>query len=183
MECKKVHIHIRGREKTKWEQTRIEHKEGGEMETHHDKYKERNAFYEKKHKLFEFPDGELEPGDYQIPFSFKLKDNLPSSFFIKPKNSPQSVKAKIKYIIKAEMDVDGKDYKYKQILIVREKSGKEKKDFKQSDDAKVAVCFCLDKGACNITCEFDSNTFSPTDDVDCKVIVDNSKCALEVVDV
>jgi len=46
---------------------------------------------------------------------------MPGSIIYKEHGTPEDAKAKVKYWIKATLDCDGHDMKYKQVLAVREK--------------------------------------------------------------
>ena len=61
-------------------------------------------------------------GDYQLDFTFKLKDDLPSSIIYKKKQHYPNPSAKVKYSLKVELDFEeGESWKNKQVLILREK--------------------------------------------------------------
>lgn len=71
---------------------------------------------------FVFTTPTLLPGDYAIPFSFSLPQNLPSSIqFYDPKPFAKP-KMKVKYFVKALLkNKANKDLlKFKQVVIVRE---------------------------------------------------------------
>lgn len=48
------------------------------------------------------------PGDYQIPFEFKLPADLPSSMFFKDYKIREKPKAKVKYVIAGYLNANGK---------------------------------------------------------------------------
>ena len=79
------------------------HYEHPEMEfvEKHEKLKERKDILRKKARVFDIVDGCLMPGIYQINFTMKLPEDLPSSIFFVDMNEKEKPKAKIKYFIKA----------------------------------------------------------------------------------
>ena len=60
-------------------------------------------------------------GNYDFSFWFVIPPDVPSSFFFKDKHREEKPSLKIKYTIKAHLDIKGmKDVKYKHNLMIRE---------------------------------------------------------------
>jgi hypothetical protein len=88
-------------------------------------------------------DNELAAGQYQIRFSFKLPDKVPSSLAVKSK-SREAPKAKVKYFVKCKLNCEDSDHDmvYKQVLMIREKPVTMKEDnvIKETSEIKTWGC-------------------------------------------
>lgn len=80
-----------------------------------------HKFLHEKKKVFKVPGDELKPGAYEFSFTLELPHGMPGSIIYKEKDTHEDAKAKVKYWIKATLDCNGDDMKYKQVLAVREK--------------------------------------------------------------
>jgi len=84
-------------------------------------------------------------GNYDYSFYFYLPQGIPSSLFFKDKHIEAKPSLKIKYSIKAHLDIKGmKDVKYKHTLMVREPCEALRMDESHRDRDKIVTCCCCD---------------------------------------
>ena len=86
---------------------------------------------------------------------------MPSTCLFKDKKYETEPKAKVKYHLKAELkfEDDDHEWKYKQILMIREKPLKEQEEFKKKDTADVTSWCCIGQGQATLEAEFEKNSF------------------------
>jgi len=87
----------------------------------------------------------MDNGNYDFSFFFYLPASLPSSVHFEDKHREERPEMKIKYYIKAHLDLKGmKDVKYKHTLFVREKMEEFQMNQSQTDRDHIKTCCCLD---------------------------------------
>jgi len=95
-------------------------------------------------KVYQPPQGWMANGNYDFSFYMFLPHNIPSTVHFKDKHHEQKPEMKIKYYIKAHLDIKGmKDVKYKHTLIVREKMEQALANVGEVDRDPIITCCCL----------------------------------------
>lgn len=153
VDAKSLTISIKGKEKSKFRRIYHEHKteEGPDGQPHTvverkvAKHKSEKEVFEGKAKLADFGGSELQPGNYEALFYFKLPDKCPSSFYFEDKHTENKPMMKTKYAIKAKLDLkEEDDFKYKTTLMIREPNEKAKEDVDKKDRDHLKTWCCLD---------------------------------------
>ena len=72
---------------------------------------------------------------------------------------------------------------YKQVLIIREHPPSFEADIKKKSDKKITTWCCVNQGVSEIECKFEKNIFTPNEDCDCIVEIDNDKCNIAMTNV
>ena len=181
-EFKKIEIEIKGKEKIGFRKQKFKENDDGSTEVEWEKIKEDKTHMNTKVKCKDF-DGEMEAGDYEIPFEFDLPDDIPSSVIYSNKKDHEKPKCNIKYHIKCIIDAAGwfgRDLKYKQMLVVHEKPVEFKENTTKEETINISEWCCIDKGSCNMKVNFNKNIFYSNETAKAMVAVDNSKCGLPV---
>jgi len=132
--------------------------------------------------VWESPE-EIACGDYTIKFSFELPDKVPSSFAFVNKKSREAPKAKVKYFAKATLDCEGEDMKHKTVLVIREKAVALKEDTVLEETSEIKTWLCCNQGKSKMKCEFAKNVYTPDEEAEGEVKIDNSDCKLAVTKV
>ena len=115
------------------------------MERRVAKHKKENTVLEGKITLAEFGGGEIQPGNCEALFYFKLPDKCPSSFYFEEKHVESKPMMKTKYFIKAKLDLSEEDdFKYKTTLMIREPNEKAKEDVDKKDRDNIKTWCCID---------------------------------------
>ena len=108
---------------------------------------------------------------------------MPSSFYFKNVKLENAPKAKVKYFVKAHFMCSTRspdNMKFKQVLIVRERPkllSWEKMVTMQKD---ITIFMCCPKGLSEVTCKFSKNVFTPNEEAQGEIFIDNSRCRLPV---
>ncbi|CAD8072819.1 unnamed protein product [Paramecium primaurelia] len=174
-----IYLKVKGYEKAKWKETRTiqqnipqtqllqnQSREATEF------YDNENVFYQHKIQVYQFQSKMIPQGQYQFPFEFQLKQNLPASFEYKEQN----LECRIKYSVKAEIDSpnnDQKKIKFKQEFLVREPNNDKPKDKEQTLYPK--TCFCIPMGTIQLDYEFDQEDYQSNDIANLTVKINNSQ--------
>lgn len=88
---------------------------------------------------------------------------------------------KIKYYIKAELDLKGmKDVKYKHTLMIREKAEQFQMNQSQHDRDHIVTCCCCDQGYSAMTTTFGKTVYCPNEVAMAHAKINNSECKLDV---
>jgi len=102
--ARQVLIEVKGTEKVSWMDNETREVEPGRHETVQVKRKHKRDIFKFTAPCFQFQVPQLMPGDYTIPFSFALPQNLPSSFQFMRHEMHQKPKGRVKYSVKATLD-------------------------------------------------------------------------------
>ncbi len=91
-------------------------------------------------------------------------------------------KAKVKYYVKAKIvQNDGDDlFKYKQVLMIREKPVSLKTDETISETSEIKTWCCCSQGTSSMTAKFNKNVFTPQEDAEGEIKIDNEHCNIGV---
>eukprot|EP00825_Cyclidium_porcatum_P001317 TRINITY_DN1059_c0_g1_i1.p1 TRINITY_DN1059_c0_g1~~TRINITY_DN1059_c0_g1_i1.p1 ORF type:complete len:386 (+),score=55.04 TRINITY_DN1059_c0_g1_i1:442-1599(+) len=139
-----------------------------------------NNFFRHRIMLYSWGTG-INIGQFQIPFSFKLPDNLPGSYDERvPGIDDNEYKAVIAYKVKAESLASGLKLKHTQPLIIREPIKTMSSIMQQSMQVHAKTWCCIDQGLSSIKCYFDNSWYMPGDTAQVITEIDNSKCKLAV---
>lgn len=120
-------------------------------------------------------------GDYRIGFRFMLPDNLPGSLMYKNKKRHDAPHAKVKYFVKASIVSvhDSMCLKHKAVLCVREKEQFEV-GTEISETSEIKTWGCCAQGTSSMKAKFNKNIFSPQEEAEANVEIDNSQCNLAI---
>ena len=154
--------------------------EEAHMVQKHEKMKQGKKILSYKDTVCSLPEV-IQPGDYTVKFSMLLPDDLPSSMMFKGKGKEKS-KAKVKFFIKAKIvQNDGDDLmKFKQVLMIREKAVKLKEDNVISETSEIKTWCCCSQGKSTMSAEFNKNVFTPQENAEGEIKIDNSECGVGV---
>jgi len=138
------------------------------------------------HKCFkyEFPcasfNGEFVPaGQYQIPFSFSLPEDIPSTFYYKWHNMGDCY-AKIHYSAKVKLESNGndKDLLKDQFDIVINSAQIQKTNHQRVDlNKEIVSCCCIKKGKFKMTSYFEKSAYMPGETAYLVVEAENNSSA------
>ena len=120
-------------------------------------------------------------GDYMIGFTFQLPANLPGSLMYKNKRRHDTPHAKVKYFVKAKI-VSANDsmcMSHKTVLCVREKEQLEV-GTEISETNEVKTWGCCAQGSTSLKVKFNKNIFTPQEEAEAIVEIDNSQCNLAI---
>jgi len=133
---------------------------------------EKNVFFTTSADVYTFPH-EISPGQYAIPFSFRLPSNLPNSFYQEGHNHL----GRIHYTLEAYMTSNyQKDIvmSHKQRLIVRESFSGQPLEFTRKTSKELSSCFCK-YGVATLTAGFGKEAYKPGEFAEAIVGLDLSK--------
>ena len=165
-----------------WHETET-HGETTTVVERHEKMKHAKKFLNYKQLVWMSPQ-QIMPGDYTIGFNFLLPNKLPSSFMFKgKKHDREAPKAKVKYFAKAVLDCEGEDMKHKSVLIIREKATSAKSDISLSETSEIKTWGCCAQGTSKLEAKFNKNVFTPAEDAEGDLMIDNSNCKVKVKEV
>lgn len=108
----------------------------------------------------------------------------PSSFFFKKKHEEAKPCVKVKYTIKAHLEIaHEKDFKYKSVLMVREPPEVFDANINKQDRDAIKTWGCCDQGHSELKALFEKNIYMPTETARATVSVDNHDCKLDCSEV
>jgi len=149
MQAQHIEIKVKGKEKASYYRKEIiEHRDGDNVRREERWIKERfnRKIMDFKGICFNFQ-GPLNPGDYTVPFEFKLPDGLPSSMIFKRTDLRERPSVKVKYSIRATVTThDKKQLKYKQWLILHEPPVQFQENAMSEQTINLTTCCCCNKG-------------------------------------
>ena len=123
----------------------------------------------------------LNPGDYQIPFSFVLPPGLPASIMFKNFHHVDKPKAKIAYYVNAILhNHDGLAMSYRQMLVIHQPPVPFQQDSVLQNTSSVTTWCCVEQGSAVVKAQFEKNVFFANEIANALVTTDNSKCNLRV---
>lgn len=173
-----------GKEKTKWvESRRVSHRDFD------GKVHNTTEFIDHSGKLYickySFPiiawDAGISQGNYSMPFSFRLPDNVPGSFNYEKGSNLASISYKIKMKL---VGVSNELVKGKTLIHIRQNfDARFNQEISQNINAHLKTWCCVDKGTCKISASYPQNSYNPSQIVQCHAQIDNSQSKLEVTGV
>ncbi|GBG23785.1 Arrestin domain-containing protein 3 [Hondaea fermentalgiana] len=199
----KIYVKVKGKEKVEWreewEEPIFEEVEGVRQVTGHREesaeYDEKESFFKKKIKLVPSEDFEMGAGKYAFPFSFTLPTKgkkggaLAGSWDVEDgtafgwrgtRGRTHNMKAKVEYSLKAVVDLDdSKDLEKKVDFCVYPGLPKAVPMPSDAREASVMFCCCINRGSLKMEATLDKNVYSPGDEAEAVLKVENES-ALEV---
>jgi hypothetical protein len=179
-----------GKEKVSWEETRTRTDPEGKSETYTVTFGGSKEFFKDKLVLYEI-DQTLAPGQYAYPFQYQLPPSLPGVIHLKnvSERSFCCNEGKIKYTLKATLDVDGflaEDLKADCHLVVHSALMQTVKASEDHITKNVNFLCCINKGICTLDVVMDKNVYLPgeTSMIQCNiqngssVNIENMRCKL-----
>ena len=181
-----IYLKIKGKEITSFT-TQIERKtyQNGswheeKVETSHRGY---NKFLDCLSKVFTNENPEFSPGQYSIPFSFKLPSRLASSF----SQSLGQHKGEIKYTLSVflePLNLSGHTLMYKRKLEIRENYSFLRKKYKSQAECHIEGCCGLLKLIADNSVIIKTNlkklAFAPDEEIQIDCVVDNTKSTFDI---
>ena len=121
-------------------------------------------------------------GDFKLAFRFSLPDHIPSSFNFKDKKKRSKPDAKIKYFVKAKLICEDEDLeiKHKAVMAVRERIGDVQANTTISETSEIKTWCCCSQGTSSLKAQFNKNVFTPMEDAEGELEIDNSECKVGV---
>ncbi|CAG9331966.1 unnamed protein product [Blepharisma stoltei] len=172
-------LSFKGIEETYWEESSASHTvdpESDPEEEYIQNYHDKKTIASIKHLLYEWKSS-LSAGDYNIPFIFKLPDNLPGSF----KYRKETTWAKIEYTIKSKLIItNGRKLFDKTEMYINEKAEicKKKQEINKSFGLKKWCC--ISQGKCTLNLKIDKKIYNPDEIVSTVVGADNSQSKIDI---
>lgn len=142
---------------------------------------ETNTIYGREYVLYACH-STLAPGVYGFSFKFKLKQNLPGSFWYNKTGNDES-QAEVDYQLKAEIFVPGStEPKFSlshQFVVVQPLEG-EVMSSETYQEANVSFLYCIPRGQVSLSAAVDKNVYCPGESIMLSLIVDNSKSTVNL---
>ena len=160
-----IEMEIKGQEKAAF--TRFwQEQDGEEFRERSERIKYKHKFAYVKIPVFQIAGeygGWLNPGTYQVAFTFQLPPNMPSSMNFKDKRKRENPKAKCKYYVKTTLHTnDHSDkMKYKQVLMIREKPVEFRMNENQHEKSQISTWCCIDQGESTMWATYEKNIYTP----------------------
>ena len=172
---KKINLKIKGKEKCKFVTSHIEHEEEVEKTVFTDRFG-KTVCYRHKLPLFKSHEDEIEPGQYQFPFTMKLKEDIPSTY----NNSGDDWYAKVYYkLIVSLENKEDEDLSLENDIpmIIRPKPVPEEDEESEKYKKKISLfkfC-CLSAGELKVKAKFDKDSYTPGEEAYVKVKLKNEE--------
>lgn len=133
--------------------------------------------------LHKFPNGEAKPNCEKFPFAFQLPNELPSSFFyVGAKESELRITYRLTATMGGEM-TPSKDSKIiykplvnKRLLIMSTPPTKINFNVLVSKDYQATSLGFIKNGSANVSCTLDRDAFQPSETINFRLSIDNTKC-------
>ena len=171
-----------GKEETRWVESHKEtYRIAGEKFTRSvtDEYKGHKKICNFKYPIHEFQNP-IMPGDFSMPFTFKLPQNIPGSF----EYSNGSTSAKIEYKFHAKLlSRENQNFKGKVLIHLKQPDYNRHSSVEASVVANLSTWCCLNKGTCKIHVDHASDGYTPSQTATLTVQVDNSLSKLNVTEI
>jgi hypothetical protein len=137
--------------------------------------KKKGSLLSYKAMVYMFPAGQCLAGNYAIQFSFKLPDDLPSSFAYRDTSIREKPKCKIDYDLKANfIGCDCGNVSYKLNLNIRENIPQTLAT--QKEETTKVSGYCEGATPSNIKVQFQKTVYMPNEIATCAIAVDNTQC-------
>ncbi|DAZ95620.1 TPA: hypothetical protein N0F65_002249 [Lagenidium giganteum] len=187
IQCDALVLKATGKEKLKF--TEIDYEDGDKKEKEYEKEK---VFFKEKVRIVicSFPQMYM-PGNYMYNFQYQLPPTLPGVFHLDDYDHEdlEDLEAKIKYTLKATLDVNGffaKDLKANCHLVVYSQLMHTIQPSEDSTMQNVNFLCCFNKGKCSLAVAMDKNAYVPgeTAQIQChinnesEVDITNMRCLL-----
>ncbi|OMJ68275.1 hypothetical protein SteCoe_34328 [Stentor coeruleus] len=173
-----------GKEKTKWVEARTVSHTGPDGKIQHTTEYDHHSG---KHYVckYSFPimkwDGGINQGNYSMPFSFRLPDNVPGSFNYEKDSNLASISYKIRMKL---VGTSNELVKGKTLIHIRQNFDERfNQEISQNINAKLKTWCCVDQGTCKINVSYPQNSYNPSQIVQCHAQIDNSQSKLVVAGV
>lgn len=122
-----------------------------------------------KHEFpaYEIPGGMIYPGQYQIPFSFKLPSGIPASFSYRWTENLRNCFGETSYLVRAYVSQKGFSSFFKSNIIsevpivVNNPQAENKGVTHKSLEKKVHCCCCVPRGELKLKTYFEKNNYYP----------------------
>lgn len=182
-----LEIYVKGKEKASFKyRDTITHRDGdgGTRTEHIDRWEYvSKKILQFKGNCFTFQ-GALAPGDYTIPFEFKLPNNVPASMLFENRQNHNEPVVKIKYTIQAILNMQDRSVlKYKQWLVLHEPPVPFEPNSSSQQTVPLTVFCCCGKGTSKLDVTFSKNVFYSNEIAYADVKVDNSQSQLRVKEI
>lgn len=172
-------LSFKGKEITHWEETRsistINSDGESDSETVTDYYDGKHLICDHKYSVFKW-NNELPPGDYSIPFTFVLPENIPGSFYYY--SSPTS--AVIQYKFYAQLTTPSHKVSGKVPIHVHQDITVFNTNIVLDRSARMRSWCFYNKGTCTISAHSPQDTYNPSQTAIFFASVNNSRSQLAI---
>ncbi|OMJ90198.1 hypothetical protein SteCoe_7492 [Stentor coeruleus] len=172
-------LSFKGKETTHWEETRTvstKNSDGeSDSETVTDYYDGKYLICDHRHSVFKW-NNELTPGDYSIPFTFILPENIPGSFSY----TSSSTLAKIQYKFYAQITTSSHKVSGKVLIHIHQDITIFNTNIILDRSAKMRSWCFYNKGTCTISAHSPQDTYNPSQTAVFFVNVNNSRSQLAI---
>jgi hypothetical protein len=178
-----LYLHLIGKEYTEWEETHTKEVTGSDgsskSESHTEVYKAKRTVLTHSLLLHHF-DGNLEKGQYSIPFALRIPDEILPSF-----EYNKGVNAKRYYTIKAKLEENKNLKAQKSYLVVLSLP-------KYLENAEPAIskslihvrnCLCFGSDTSRVSLNLSKNAYHLADRLDATLIVDQTDCKKRLINI
>lgn len=179
----RVYLTIVGIEQTRIVERVQEQKEGGGGDFKNQVYEDQNTFFSNQVPVFVFPSGTIPAGQFSFPFSFILKNGIPSSFNYLYDDYGEKCYATVVYEMRASLESSDNaepalqysvPFNVSQPAIIGQ--GHTRKEIIEN----VKSWCCIDKGQSKIVGYFEKKEYIVGEKAYMVAEVDNSKCTTEI---
>jgi len=180
--CKKLILRLKGKESIHFldQGDDKRHREHGLLAkgTKRDLREESNLIINKAETLYEW-DTEVKPDAYEIPFSFMVPKDLPSSFSQEANGLVANIRYRIEAILEPCNPKKDPKIKSKQNIIVRQGVQNAQQNVQSSVNTNLTTLCCLSAGNQAIRVHFDKNYYCPGERAKLKIDLDNLRSSLK----
>lgn len=174
-----LYLRFCGKEKTAWTETRTETTTDAEGKSTSTTVTD---YYGGKSKICNFSKAiyvwhnMLLPGQYSLPFSFTIPDNIPSSFHYNRGSTQAHISYSVRGLIQS---MSNSRIKGKTQVFIKQAVGMFNLNLKLEKFARMRS-WCFGKGNCAIKVEYPQDTYNPSQIANFYVDVDNSESKVDV---
>ncbi|KAG6614218.1 Arrestin domain-containing protein A [Phytophthora cinnamomi] len=168
-------VHLEGREHISWlEQSRTASSPRTTPRRRHNK-----DILREKASLTEDTPTTYRPGEYELPFSFRLPESLPSSFEMKDRRLVElgAMESSIAYKVRATIRIDGALHPYiegsRPFIVQRPPLDNPMRPLERSSSEQIRVFRVFSRGRCTLSASLDHNEVSAGDTVTVFTSVEN----------
>ena len=181
-----VTMKVQGKEKIKYQKEveetyYCEDEQKDKTRTHYEEVTEKHKCFDHEFSIMNFNEPYVPRGQYQVPFTFILPSDIPSTFY-KKWDSNGECYAKIHYTVKAKMEskIGGYDLlKNKQIFTINAAKSDIMLQKTVSWDDHIVHCCCFNQGRFKLSTFFEKDHYVPGESAYCVVEAENhskAKC-------
>ena len=133
--------------------------------------------------VYNWPNGtDLPPGQFSFPFSFRVPDGIPGSFFLHHGQTIGEIRYRLEAFLKPTQRKDAK-IKHKVDILVREPVKGQIEATCLTLNKPITTWCCIKQGSVKVKTSFGKNIYAPSEEVKILAEVDNSECKLNIKDV